>query len=82
MVKEIAIKALKIYLTFRVSKIDTQGAGGLGNGVLNFFMNFANVSDAQLYFTEIEIYDAYTSLEDVQTRLMKHYIKQGIEQMY
>ncbi|CDW72110.1 ph domain protein [Stylonychia lemnae] len=82
LVQKIVIKAMRIYLTFRVSKIQASGTEGMSNGIINFFMNFANVSDAQLYFSEIEINDAYTNIDDFQKRLTKHYVKQGLEQIY
>ena len=44
-----------IYLTFRVQKIPAAGNEGIANGLLNFFMNFANVTEAKLYFSEIGI---------------------------
>jgi vacuolar protein sorting-associated protein 13A/C len=29
--------------------------------LLNFFSNFANISDAEIYFTEIDIINAYST---------------------
>lgn len=50
--------------------------------MLNFVSNFANVTDAEIYFSEIEIRNAYSTQENMQRTMMKHYVKQGLQQFY
>jgi len=51
-------------------------------GLLNFLTNFTNVSDASVYFTQIDITNAYTTISNISTIMMKHYVTQGVQQIY
>ena len=75
LVQSISIKALRIYLTFRIQQLDSaMGVQGMMQALLNFFSNFTNVSDASIYFTQIDITNAYTTSANIQSTLTKHYI--------
>lgn len=83
LVQEISIKALRLYLTFRIQEIENQlGVQGLTSALLNFLTNFTNVSDASIYFSQIDITNAYTTMPNIQQTLVKHYLMQGIQQVY
>jgi hypothetical protein len=51
---------------------------GIGQAMLNFLANFTNVSDASIYFTELDIVNAYTTISNITMLIQKHYISQGI----
>jgi hypothetical protein len=60
LIQEISIKALRLYLTFRVKSLETAlGTTGLLQDFINFFSGFANISDASIYFTQIDIKNSY-----------------------
>ena len=54
----------------------------MSQALLNFFSNFTNVSDASIYFSQIDITNAYKTMGSIQTTLIKHYVTQGIQQIY
>ncbi|TNV88198.1 hypothetical protein FGO68_gene7808 [Halteria grandinella] len=83
LVQEISIKAVRLFLTFRIQEIESQlGVQGIGQALLNFLTNFTNVSDAAVYFNQIDITNAYTTMGNIQSILIKHYIMQGVQQIY
>lgn len=49
---------------------------------MNFLTNFTNVSDAAMYFSQIDITNAYTTMGNIQITLFKHYFMQGVQQIY
>mmetsp|Transcript_33529 Transcript_33529/g.32599 ORF Transcript_33529/g.32599 Transcript_33529/m.32599 type:complete len:104 (-) Transcript_33529:1150-1461(-) len=57
--EEINVRAIRFYITFRLSKLKNRGSTAFYYYVLNFFSNFANISEAQIYFTEFDIKNAY-----------------------
>jgi hypothetical protein len=68
-----------VYLTFRVKSLDTAlGTTGVLQDFINFFTGFANISDASIYFTQIDIRNSYRTQQSIINLLSKHYIKQGI----
>jgi vacuolar protein sorting-associated protein 13A/C len=51
---------LRVYLTFRVKSLETAlGTTGVLQDFINFFSGFANISDASIYFTQIDISNSY-----------------------
>jgi len=58
------------------------GTTGVLQDFINFFSGFANISDASIYFTQIDISNSYRTQQSIVNLLSKHYIKQGISQVY
>ena len=56
-----------------------KGDEGMLTTVVNFFSNLANISEAQIYFSQIDITNAYSTMESIRSRLTKHYVNQGIQ---
>jgi len=50
--------------------------------MVNFLSSFSNISDASIYFTQIDIRNAYKTKASIISVLSKHYINQGIQQIY
>ena len=74
-IEYLSIKAIRLHLTIRIKKLEnpTEGSNIIFN-VLNFISNFTNISDAEIYFSELEIENSYNTMSSINSRLMKHYI--------
>lgn len=73
-----SIEAIRVHLTFRIKKLEsTNGASSILYLFLNFISNFTNISDAEVFFDNLDIRNTYNTQDNVQRRLINHYIKQG-----
>jgi hypothetical protein len=58
------------------------GSSGFLSDIVNFLSSFTNISDASLYFKQIDIKNAYKTKDSIISILSTHYINQGINQIY
>jgi hypothetical protein len=58
------------------------GSSGFLSDIVNFLSSFTNISDASLYFKQIDIKNAYKTKGSIISILSTHYINQGINQIY
>jgi len=79
-VSNINIKAIQIIMTLRIRGIERvlEKRGPLGF-MLNLSSNFADISDAEFSFTELQLLDLQLSEEALQANLMKHYKYEAIQ---
>jgi hypothetical protein len=82
LVQKISIKAIRVYLTFRMKDLDkAMGSSGFLSDIVNFLSRFINISDASLYFKQIDIKNAYKTKDSIISILSTHYINQGLNQI-
>ena len=82
-VQEISIKAFRLYLTFRMKDLDkAMGSTGFLSDIVNFLSSFTDISDASLYFKQIDIKNAYKTKDSIISILSTYYINQGNNQIY
>lgn len=60
LIQSLNIKAIRLYITLRLRKVGESGkSAGILQSIINFFSSFTNISDAQIYFSEMDIENAY-----------------------
>ncbi len=57
--QKINIKAIRVYITLRIKKMGKTSKNNDISMFINFLSNFANLSDAEIYLSELEILNAY-----------------------